>query len=300
MKADSKKRLGVDWDELGKLTDGVPESEEEHENRVDLDGDHAEGDREILGSAGNMPPPRFHMKVGKAQPDAEPQQHAQKSKDPPNPKHRHHGASSQPASRQAPGSIKIIIPPQTSNTNWQPIMQTNDIFCNLVDYLLMLRLGETKEEALVHFSKLTMPSTPRTIVEKARPGYYGPKGYAVICASILQFINPTTTPNDAFSPLTLEQFTHFILIPNIACHLIAKDLEITPMEAYEEMMASGEVGKYLQELDDTGGDDVLDGITMRAVTGQKQKEQEEPGRPRKLKMLQHLPEISHGPNQSQS
>ncbi|KIK90812.1 hypothetical protein PAXRUDRAFT_14132 [Paxillus rubicundulus Ve08.2h10] len=79
-------------------------------------------------------------------------------------------------------------------------------------------------------------------------------------------------PNDAFTPLTLEQFTHFILIPNIACHLITKDLEITPMEVYEEMMASGEVNKYLQELDDTGGDDMLNGITMRAVTGRKQKE----------------------------
>ncbi|KIK78911.1 hypothetical protein PAXRUDRAFT_16622 [Paxillus rubicundulus Ve08.2h10] len=112
---------------------------------------------------------------------------------------------------------------------------------------------------------------------------YGPKGYAVICASILRFINPTTTPNDAFSPLTLEQFTHFILIPNIACHLIAEDLEITPMEAYKEMMASGEVGKYLQELDDTGGDNVLNGITMRAVTGRKQKE---PGGARKTMQVE--------------
>ena len=100
---------------------------------------------------------------------------------------------------------------------------------------------------------------------------YGPKGYAVIRASILRFIDPTTMPTETFSPLSLKQFTHFILIPNIARHLIAEDLDIPLMEAFEEMVASSEVGKYLQELDDTGDDDDLDNIMMRAVVNQKQK-----------------------------
>lgn len=93
----------------------------------------------------------------------------------------------------------------------------------------------------------------------------------MIRASILPFIDPGTTPTEAFSPLSLEQFTHFVLIPNISRHFITEDLDITPMEAFEEMAASGDVGKFLQELDDTGVDDVLDNITMKAVADSDQK-----------------------------
>ncbi|KAF9228533.1 hypothetical protein BS17DRAFT_763324 [Gyrodon lividus] len=97
-------------------------------------------------------------------------------------------------------------------------VETNEIFCNLVDDLVTLGFGKMSKEALAQFSKLTMSSTPRTIVEKAQP-----------------------------------------------------DLDITLMEAFEEMAASSEVGKYLQELDDTGDNDTLDNITMRAITDRKQK-----------------------------
>ncbi|KAF9237738.1 hypothetical protein BU15DRAFT_75725 [Melanogaster broomeanus] len=150
-------------------------------------------------------------------------------------------------------------------------VETNDIFCNLIDDLIELGLGKTSEEALSKFSKLPMSSVPRIIVEKARPGYYGPKGYAVIRASIMRLTDPTTTSTEAFAPLTIEQFTHFILIPHIARRLIAEDLDVTLMEAFEEMAASGEVGKYLQELDDTGDDEVLDNITMNTVVDQRRK-----------------------------
>lgn len=100
---------------------------------------------------------------------------------------------------------------------------------------------------------------------------YGPKGYAVICASIMELIDPTTISTEAFAPLTVEQFVHFILVPHIARYLIAEDLDVTLLEAFEEMTGSGEIGRYLQELDDTGDDETLDNITMSAVMHQKRK-----------------------------
>lgn len=48
-------------------------------------------------------------------------------------------------------------------------VETNDIFCNLIDDLIVLGFGKTSQEALMHFSKMSMQSMPRTIVEKARP-----------------------------------------------------------------------------------------------------------------------------------
>ena len=49
-------------------------------------------------------------------------------------------------------------------------MGTNNIFCNLIDDLVELGQGKTKEEALAQFSTLSSPSIPRIILEKARPG----------------------------------------------------------------------------------------------------------------------------------
>ena len=61
-----------------------------------------------------------------------------------------------------------------NDINSLPLMsievETNYIFCNLVDDLIMLGLGKTSEEALVQFSNLLMPSMPRMVVDKARPG----------------------------------------------------------------------------------------------------------------------------------
>lgn len=47
------------------------------------------------------------------------------------------------------------------------------------------------------------------------------------------------TPNDAFTPLSFKLYAEYYLIPWIAIHLIAEDLECSLETAYEEMIASG-------------------------------------------------------------
>ncbi|KAF9231102.1 hypothetical protein BU15DRAFT_68621 [Melanogaster broomeanus] len=130
-------------------------------------------------------------------------------------------------------------------------VETNDIFCNLIDDLIELGLGKTIADVI---------STQDNCRE----------GMAWI-------------------------FTHFILIPHIARHLIAEDLDVTLMEAFEEMAASGKVGKYLQELDDTRDDEVLDNITMNTVVDQKDGRWLGPRGPiGESKMLQHLALLALG------
>jgi len=58
--------------------------------------------------------------------------------------------------------------------------------------------------------------------------------------------NPETTPTEAFAPLTLRQFTKYFLIPYVATELIAEDLNMSYEEAWEELVASGDVGENLQ------------------------------------------------------
>jgi hypothetical protein len=45
-------------------------------------------------------------------------------------------------------------------------------------------------------------------------------------------------------------YTQYFLVPHIACTLIAQDLDCSIETAYEEMIASGDVGKNLQPEDD--------------------------------------------------
>ncbi|KIJ19295.1 hypothetical protein PAXINDRAFT_153325 [Paxillus involutus ATCC 200175] len=61
-----------------------------------------------------------------------------------------------------------------------------------------------------------------------------------------------------YAPITVEQFAHFVLIPNI-------DRGMSFNEAYEEMLASADVGQVLQHLEDTGKDTEIDDLTMTAV-----------------------------------
>lgn len=95
---------------------------------------------------------------------------------------------------------------------------------------------------------------------------YGPKGYTVIQVCIQHLVDPTTTFTAAFEPLTLQQYTHFILIPFIALQLIIEDLKSEDeMDTYEHMTGSGDVGDALQGIDDRGRDDDIDNIIMAVV-----------------------------------
>lgn len=88
----------------------------------------------------------------------------------------------------------------------------------------------------------------------------------MIQACIQHLVDPTTTFTTAFEPLTLQQYTHFILIPFIALRLIMEDIKSEDeMDTYEYMTGSGDVGDVLQGLDDRGHDDDIDNIIMAVV-----------------------------------
>jgi hypothetical protein len=56
------------------------------------------------------------------------------------------------------------------------------------------------------------------------------------------------TPNDAFAPLSFSLYTEYYLIPWVAIHLIAEDLDCSLETAYEEMIASAESGVMLHPM----------------------------------------------------
>ncbi|KAG1751882.1 hypothetical protein EDB19DRAFT_1903846 [Suillus lakei] len=115
------------------------------------------------------------------------------------------------------------------------------------------KFGMNRKQVLDSFSKHKnfKMTVPQLLLNVARPGYYGPKGYAMIQVCIQHLVNPTTTPTTAFQLLTLQQYTHFILIPFIALRLIMEDLKSEDeMDTYKYMTGSGDVGNMLQGLDD--------------------------------------------------
>jgi hypothetical protein len=58
--------------------------------------------------------------------------------------------------------------------------------------------------------------------------------------------HPVKTPQHAFAPLSLARFTECVLVPHIACRLIAEDLSCSLEDAYEEMLDSILTGQSLQ------------------------------------------------------
>jgi len=97
---------------------------------------------------------------------------------------------------------------------------------------------------------------------------YGPKGGVIIQAMLLRMYNPTTTPTDAFAPLSLAMFTQCFLVPFIACLLIAADMDCSTETAREEMANSSDLGESLYGADDEDDDidDILKTINSRRGT----------------------------------
>ncbi|KAG1727571.1 uncharacterized protein EDB91DRAFT_1086372 [Suillus paluster] len=133
------------------------------------------------------------------------------------------------------------------------------------------KFGMNCKQAFDSFSKHKnfKMTAPQLLLDVARPGYYGPKGYTVIQACIQHLVDLTTTSMTAFQPLTLQQYTHFILIPFIALRLIMEDLKSEDeMDTYEYMTGSGDVGDMLQGIDDQGHNHDIYDIIMAVACKQ--------------------------------
>ncbi|KIK81546.1 hypothetical protein PAXRUDRAFT_121482, partial [Paxillus rubicundulus Ve08.2h10] len=91
---------------------------------------------------------------------------------------------------------------------------------------------------------------PMPVYIHARPGYYGCKGVAIIESTIMQIIDPTTTPTDSIAPLSLSHFTRYFLIPFVGSHLIAHDLGCDFKTACHIMITSATIGESLHPAGD--------------------------------------------------
>jgi hypothetical protein len=102
---------------------------------------------------------------------------------------------------------------------------------------------------------------------------YGSKGNAIIQSTLLRMFDPRKTSSDAFSPLSLSNFTQYFLVPYVAHNLIAEDLRQSPKRAFDEMLESANAGESLHpELDD---DEELEAIleaNVRAASKGRQAE----------------------------
>jgi len=73
-------------------------------------------------------------------------------------------------------------------------------------------------------------------------------------------INP-----DIFAPMTLDRYNQFVLIPYIACRLVAEDRKCSMEEAFEVVVASGDYGDVLQAIGDSDRDERFDDFLMNVV-----------------------------------
>lgn len=65
--------------------------------------------------------------------------------------------------------------------------------------------------------------------------------------------------------MTLDRFNEFVLIPHIACRLIAEDRKCNIEEAFKVMVASGDARDLLQPIVDSGKDERFDNLLMNIM-----------------------------------
>ncbi|KAF9231535.1 hypothetical protein BU15DRAFT_68260 [Melanogaster broomeanus] len=84
------------------------------------------------------------------------------------------------------------------------------------------------------------------------------KGRSILLWTLLDMFKPSVIPRDAFEPLSVGQYSEYVLVPFIAVRAIAKDLSKDLEEAYAVMRSSNLTGSILQPEDDRDPDfDVL-------------------------------------------
>ncbi|KAF8839070.1 hypothetical protein BDN67DRAFT_1059911 [Paxillus ammoniavirescens] len=115
----------------------------------------------------------------------------------------------------------------------------NEVYTSFLDTLEAVGFGR-------NLGKLSqVPNAAMPVYIHAHPGYYGSKGAAIIESTIMQIVDPKTTPTDSIAPLSLSRFTHYFLVPFVGSHLIAHDLGCDFKTACCTMIASATIGESL-------------------------------------------------------
>ncbi|KAG1744421.1 hypothetical protein EDB19DRAFT_1620488, partial [Suillus lakei] len=90
------------------------------------------------------------------------------------------------------------------------------------------------------------------------PCSFGSKGEHVIVHALEAMFHTSTIPLDAIWPLNVKKFTHSFLVPYVATHAIAHQLNVSIMDAHTILLESRQAGIRLHPALDS--DDKLDQI----------------------------------------
>ncbi|KAK0238524.1 RTC4-like domain-containing protein [Armillaria nabsnona] len=141
--------------------------------------------------------------------------------------------------------------------------------------------------------------------EKAQPGYYGEQGSVIIHQTLFNLFPPASIHPDQVKPLTPNEFTQRILVPEVAARLIRQDMGVSPSKAVKILRESASYGVAMFPEDGGGwgekkkDDDVM-GVADLMVMARARKrrielEQEEREEEEMLKRIQNADAMNVNP-----
>jgi hypothetical protein len=99
---------------------------------------------------------------------------------------------------------------------------------------------------------------------------YGQQGHIVIKSTLNRLFPASHTPTTSFTPLSLNLFNDFVVIPFVAMTLIGEDIKSSPEEGYETMRRSADFGeRVFPEDDDNSEVDAIVADNDRAAAREK-------------------------------
>ncbi|PBK65910.1 hypothetical protein ARMSODRAFT_1087149 [Armillaria solidipes] len=141
--------------------------------------------------------------------------------------------------------------------------------------------------------------------EKTQPGYYGEQGSVIIHQTLFNLFPPASIHPDQVKPLTPNEFTQRILVPEVAARLIRQDMRVSPSKAVKILRESASYGVAMFPEDGGGwgekkkDDDVM-GVADLMVMARARKrrielEQEEREEEEMLKRMQRTDAMNVDP-----
>lgn len=112
--------------------------------------------------------------------------------------------------------------------------------------------------------------------EKTQPGYYGQQGSVIIHQTLFNLFPPASIHPDQVKPLTPNEFTQRILVPEVAARLIRQDMGVSASKAVKILRESASYGVAMFPEDGGGwgekkGDDDVMGVADLMVMARARK-----------------------------
>ena len=91
------------------------------------------------------------------------------------------------------------------------------------------------------------------LYRQSRCGYYGAYGAYVIKKTLYHMLltEPKLLVKKDSAPLSPKDYLQFVLLPEVACRLIAQDRQVSLVDALDIMRSSTDFGELVFEDDDS-------------------------------------------------